>query len=294
MQIKKILFPTNFEELSLPTVEALMPLTGAGLEEIVFLFVIDRDEVAYNLLTGFDRELADEMRDEANLRFKEWEEIVCSHGVRCTHVVEIGSPEGKILEIAAREKVDMIVAGRRRHVPVDEVYLSGTTMGVLRRTSRPVMVYRHGLEVPVDNKFESILFATDFSEASRHAMEFVKSLYGATKTVDIAHVLTEDAFKHHSREEVEAAEESYHARMKEMADELRATGFKVFTHLQTGTAIHEMLHTSLDYSCTSIVMGTTGKSGFKEVWLGSVSHRVVEQANVSVILVPNKEKGDYD
>ena len=54
MNIKKILFPTNFEDLSFPTVEALYSLEKAGLEEIVFLFVIDRDEVAYNLLTGFD------------------------------------------------------------------------------------------------------------------------------------------------------------------------------------------------------------------------------------------------
>jgi nucleotide-binding universal stress UspA family protein len=294
MKIKKILFPTNFEHLSLPSVKSLMSLKDSGLEEVVFLFVIDRDEVAYNLLTGFDRDHAETLRAEANLRFKEWETELATYNVRSTHVVEIGTPEGKILEVAAREKVDMVVAGRRRPVPVDEVYLSGTTMGVLRRTARPVMVYRHGLERPIENKFESILFATDFSGASQRTLDFIKGLYGAAKTVDIAHILTENSFKGHSREEVEALEEKYHAKMKAMAVELREVGFKVFTHLLAGEAIHEMLNTSKDYSCTCIVMGTTGKSGFSEVWLGSVSHRVVEQANVSVILVPNKEKGDYD
>lgn len=293
-RVKKILFPTNFEELSLPSVKSVLSLKDAGLEEVVFLFVIDRDEVAYNLLTGFDKDHAETLRAEANLRFAEWAKDLAAQGVKSTHVVEIGSPEGKILEIAARENVDLIVGGRRRQMLADEVYLSGTTMGVLRRSSRPVMVYRHGIEKPIDNKFDNILFATDFSDGSKRTLDFIKSLYGACKTVDIAHVLTESAFKKHSREEVEAAEEGYHAKMKEMADELRAVGFKVFTHLLAGEAIHEMIHTSNDYNCTCIVMGTTGKSGFREVWLGSVSHRVVEQANVSVILVPNMEKGGYD
>ena len=45
-KIRKVLFPTKFEDLSFPCIERLYPLKGAGLEEIVFLFVIDREEVA--------------------------------------------------------------------------------------------------------------------------------------------------------------------------------------------------------------------------------------------------------
>lgn len=296
MGIKKILFPTNFEELSLPTVKSLLSLTEAGLKEIVFLFVIDRNEVGFNLLTGFDKDYATTLSEQANLRFKSWEQDLkrTCENITCTHVVEIGSPEGKILEVAAREKVDMIVAGRRRPIRVGEVYLSGTTMGVLRRTSRPVMVYRQSAEQGIDNKFESVLLTTDFSKSADRSFEYVKSLYGATKVVDIVHVLLKKRFKRHSSEEMQEFKEKCHNRMNEMAEELREIGFTVYTHLLAGDAIQETLLTSSDYNSTCIIMGTTGRSGFKEVWLGSVSHRMVERSNVSVILVPEKEQSDYD
>ena len=145
MQIKKILFPTNFEHLSLKIVEELFVLKEAGLEEIVFLFVIDRDEVSFNLLRGFDKDYAEELTESARLRFLEWEERVKEAGLKASHVIEIGSPEGKILEVSCREDVDLIVAGRRRPMATDAIYLSGTTMGVLRRTAIPVMIYKCSL-----------------------------------------------------------------------------------------------------------------------------------------------------
>ena len=40
-RIRRILFPTKFEELSLPAVRDLYPLRDAGLEELLFLFVLD-------------------------------------------------------------------------------------------------------------------------------------------------------------------------------------------------------------------------------------------------------------
>ena len=35
-----------------------------------------------------------------------------------------------------------------------------------------------------------------------------------------------------------------------------------------------------------IIMGTTGKDRFKEFWFGSVSHRVAEELELPVLLVP--------
>lgn len=71
-------------------------------------------------------------------------------------------------------------------------------------------------------------------------------------------------------------------------------GLKVFTHLLSGEATHMALSTSSYYDCTAVVMGTTGKGSFEDMLLGSTSHRLVERSEVSVILVPNREKSDYD
>ena len=40
-------------------------------------------------------------------------------------------------------------------------------------------------------------------------------------------------------------------------------------------------------------MGTKGKHGVKEIWLGSASHRVAEGSPLPVLLVPKERAGCY-
>ncbi len=294
MKIKKLLFPTNFEELSFPTVEALYKLKSSGLEEIVFLFVIDRDEVAFNLTTGFDKKLCDDMAEAARLRFADWEKELTREGLKSKSVVEVGTPEGKILEVSAREKVDIIISGRRRHVPPTMIYLSGTTMGVLRRTHLPVMVYRHVEECGlVVNPFMEILFATDFSPTAGRAFELVKRLAPSASNVHVVHVMTDRDFKRHSQEEIKEEEKRCLGLMGAMVEELKGLGIDSQAHLLAGHTVTDVLACCKDHRTTCIVMGTTGRHGIAEAWLGSASHRVAEQSMVSVILVPDKKESEY-
>ncbi|PLX41294.1 MAG: hypothetical protein C0608_05890 [Deltaproteobacteria bacterium] len=291
MQIKKILFPTNFEHLSLKIVEELFVLKEAGLEEIVFLFVIDRDEVSFNLLRGFDKEYADELSESARLRFLEWEERVQEAGLKASHVIEIGSPEGKILEVSCRENVDLIVAGRRRPMATDAIYLSGTTMGVLRRTAIPVMIYKSSLhnermESFKPPSFERVVLPTDFSDPARCAYELVKGMKGVVKQVNIMNVLSERDFRKFTKQEIAMEESEAMTKMHDMVGELSTLGVVAKANIFAGNTVTETLGCQADNDAGCIVMGTTGKHGIVEAWLGSASHRVAEQSPVTVILVP--------
>ena len=53
-KIRKILIPTKFDELSFLVVKQLMRLKEAGLQEVVFLYVVDREEVSFDRLRGLD------------------------------------------------------------------------------------------------------------------------------------------------------------------------------------------------------------------------------------------------
>ncbi|GAB4262172.1 MAG: universal stress protein [Deferrisomatales bacterium] len=297
--IRKILFPTKFEDLSYRCVERLFPLKAAGLEEIVFLFVIDREEVAFNLFRGFDKKLAHQLSEEARLRFEDWEKKLEAQGIRGRHIVEIGRPEGKILEVSCREEVGLIVAGRQKHVPADAVYLGGTTMGVLRRTAIPVLVCKHGgpeaavLEATTGNEFERVLYATDFSEDSRCAQAFLEGLGGAVRRVDAVHVITERDFKKHTEEEIREEEEKSQGELEVVCERLRGKGVEAQAHLLAGHTAQEILQAAADNHSTCILMGTKGRHGLKEVWLGSASHRVAELSPVPVILVPRERAECY-
>ncbi len=295
--IRKVLFPTKFEALSYPCLQRLLPLKQAGLEEVVLLFVIDRDEVAYDLFRGFDRKLADRLREEARLRFEDWEKDLAEQGLRARHVIEVGRPDGKIIEVSCREEVDLIVAGRQRRKPADAVYLGGTTMGVLRRSSIPVFVCKHGPEGACGSGegsvFEHVLYATDFSPDSKRALEFIRALDGAVRRVDVVHVITERDFRKHSPEELRKEEARAREMMEEICAGLRGQGLEADSHLLAGHTAAEILKAAQDHGATMIVMGTKGRHGIREIWLGSASHRVAELASVPVVLVPTERDECY-
>ena len=296
-KIRKVLFPTKFEDLSFPCIERLYPLKKVGLEEIVFLFVVDREEVAGDLFRGFDKKLVEQLREEARLRFKDWSKEVEKEGIRCRHLVEIGRPEGKILEISCREEVDLIVSGRQRHVPGDTVYLGGTAMGLLRRSAIPVFVCKHGPEgvcAPADaHDFERVLLATDLSEDAGCALEFVKSLAGVVQKVGVVHVIAEREFKKSTPEEIRAEEEKWQGTLDGICAELKELSMDAEPHLLAGEIHSQLLQTAADHRASVIIMGTKGRHGLKEIWLGSASHRVAELSQVPVILVPNERAECY-
>jgi len=296
--IRKILFPTKFEDLSFRCVERLYPLKAAGLEEVVFLFVIDREEVAFDLFRGFDQKLANQMREEARLHFEDWEKELGRQGIRAIHRVEIGSPEGKVLEISCAEEVDLIITGRQRHVPADAIYLGGTSMGVLRRTAIPVLVCKHGpaeaaCEMPGASVYERVLYATDFSEDSLCGLKFLQRLRGATARVDVVHVMTEQDLRRGSEEELRAEEGECRRRLEGICAELRALGMEAEPHLLAGAIADEVLRAAADHHASLILMGTKGRHGVKEIWLGSASHRVAEGSSLPVILVPRERAECY-
>lgn len=297
--IRKILFPTKFEELSFRCIERLYPLKKAGLEEIVFLFVIDREEVAGDLFRGFDKKLVGQLTEEAHLRFQDWEREVRKEGLKTREVVEVGRPEGKILEVSCREEVDLIITGRQRHMATDAIYLGGTAMGVLRRSAIPVFVCKHGHGEETaacdvgGNAFERVLYATDFSEDAQFALKFARGLQGAAKGVDVVHVITERDFRKHTEEEIRAEEAAARERMEEICRSIRELGMEADHHLLAGNTASEIVQAAVDHHSTVILMGTKGKHGIKEMWLGSASHRVAELAPVPVILVPKEREECY-
>ena len=288
--VKRILFPTKFEELSFVVVHQLLALRKAGLEEIVFLFVLDREDVSYNLFRGLDEELADKLRQEAESRFEDWEKQLADEGVRARHRIELGDPPGMIRRGAEEEGVDFVIAGRQRETLMEKVYLGGTSMALVRRSRIPVLVVKPvkdelGEDDRTRNPFERVILATDFSPNAQRAADFVKGIGAAIDELHLVHVLNSRDLDGWSEADVEAFENEAQAALDRVAADLASVG-EVETHLVKGHTAQEILRVRDDQDGTLIVMGTTGKHGIRELWLGSASHRCAELAPVPVLLVP--------
>jgi nucleotide-binding universal stress UspA family protein len=290
--VRKIFFPTKFEELSFLVVQQLLSLKKSGLEEIEFLYVIDRDDVSFDRYRGFDEEQADKLRHEAETRFEDWLKQLKDDGIRGSYKVEVGDPAAEILAGIRASGADLVVAGRQREKAIERVYLGGTSMTIVRHSQVPVLICKpRADDLNADdravNPFERVLFATDFSDVSEAAGEFTAKL-GATGTeCHLAHVLNERDTG--GKDDAGFAEVSARAdaQLADRKAALESSFAAVETHLCAGKTVAEILRLRTECDATIIVMGTTGRHGLKELWLGSASHRCVEMSDVPVLLVPS-------
>lgn len=146
----------------------------------------------------------------------------------------------------------------------------------------------------------NILFPTDFSEAAENAFLYALHL---TKALDanltLAHVyeLPElgRALHNTSREVYELMEmeslENFNKSVKKLRELAIEKGFGdvEFKHVMAeGQIIHKVAAIAEKEEIDYIVMGTTGATGLKEVFLGSVAAGVIDAAPCKVLSVPVK------
>ncbi|WP_027417832.1 universal stress protein [Aneurinibacillus terranovensis] len=146
--------------------------------------------------------------------------------------------------------------------------------------------------------FEKIVVAVDGSELGNKALEaaiaigkqqqaMLQVLHIIKQVVVAPYVVGEMAYV--SRE----YDEEIMAAMKKEGQELvdnakakaEAEGLTVSTHVITGDPARQILDFSKENHAKLIVMGSRGLGPFKEMMLGSVSHRVSQLSECPVLIV---------
>ena len=295
MKFEKILFPTKFRELDFNSLESLLELKKAGLKEVVLTYVIPREDVAFVPYGGYLKDEEERMREEARIRFEDWQESVSEKGIKTKIRIEVGSPIPKIMSIAEEEKVDLIVAGSGKRTEIEEVCLGSHTLGLIRRATIPILVNKYMVRFEREGElvtqvngriFAKPLLATDWSKPSEKAMEVLMALKGAVGKAMVAHIIEVKIAKGHDKSGLERLEKESEKRLKDYCDTLKKNGMNSESHLSSGKSAPEIIRVAREHKASMIIMGTTGKDRFREFWLGSVSHRVAEESELPVLLVP--------
>ncbi len=146
-------------------------------------------------------------------------------------------------------------------------------------------------------QLKTILFATDFSEHSKHAWQYAlheAQLHNARLVV--AHVIQRmvredplllDAIAHARLYETlkKLAEEQFQS----VHEEATLAGVECKTLIREGTPFIEIIGCARETEADVIVLGSHGTTGLASVLLGSTTERVVRKAPCSVVVV--KQKG---
>jgi universal stress protein A len=147
---------------------------------------------------------------------------------------------------------------------------------------------------------KKILFCTDFSENSEPARElavdYAKS-FGAQLL--ILHVIDHKDFPGHVdwaerlRQLLESVERAANERLQLIARECAQIVGDVKTYCRTGVSPKEIVALAEKESVDLIVVGTHGRTGVKELVMGSVARSVLKTAHRPVLIVEGPvQKGE--
>lgn len=151
------------------------------------------------------------------------------------------------------------------------------------------------------SKFQRILFPSDFSELSLHALDYARTLaetYGAE--LHVIHVVDEAyqywmALGPNSLPVGPSPEEMVSASSQEIGkfiqEHLGGTSLKVQSRVLVGRPFMEIIRYAGENGIDLIVIGTHGRGGLKHVLLGSVAERVVRKSPCPVLTIRHPDHG---
>lgn len=295
MKIEKILFPTKFRHLSLNALEQIVPLRDVGLKEVILCYIISRDDVGFVPFGGYLKEEEERLRAEARIRFEDWLQFLGKEGIGSKIVIEVGDPIPKLITVAEEEKVDLIVAGKKKVTNLEGIFLGSDTVEIMRRSTVPVLVSKYMVEFEYngervmrrnDRIFERPLLATDWSAPSERALQTVTFLKKVVKDVMVVHVIGTKISKNLDAAGLQRLERESEERLGSYARILQDAGIKAEAHLAAGGTVEEIIRLSRDLDASMIIMGTSGKDRLRDMLRGSVAHRTAELSELPTMVVP--------
>jgi len=281
MEIKKILFVTDFEELWFDALRSLMGLRKAGLDHVVLMHVLER-KIGY-----YTKEEKRKLMETAEVRFIDWAQSLFEEGMECGSYIVEGDTVRKIMSTIEEEKVILVVINRQKRTKMEKLYIDSKTIEFLRKTTTPVLVHKFKLESGKvnDKLFERPLLATDWSPPADRALEFLVGLKGIIKKLQVIHVVTEKAMAGLGRIGLKKMERENRRSLEELCDTLEGEGIEAESHLYIGD-LTQIENAARERDATLIATGTTKKSAWQARWLGSVSQQLAEVSELPTLLVP--------
>jgi nucleotide-binding universal stress UspA family protein len=143
---KKILYPTDFSDVSKKALDYIKQLKEAGTKEVVVLHVIDEREIEH---IGHLPEVSINVKDLEKRReeyakeeMKAIEAELKKSGFTVKTKIEKGIPFTDILKAEEEEDVSLVVIGSHGKSCVAEMLLGSVSEKVVRKSGKPVFVIR--------------------------------------------------------------------------------------------------------------------------------------------------------
>jgi nucleotide-binding universal stress UspA family protein len=177
LTLKNILFPTDFSEASRAALPFALALARRYHSHVIFVNVLEAIPVSPVTMDTIPSDIAP-YRTIAETKLEEFLRFNSLDGVEKEVLVEPGYIWPMIKKLETERDVDLIVLGTHGRNALQRIFMGSVAEQIFRHASCPVMTIGPQAKPTLgryDNA-ERILFATDFSPSSLHALDFALSL----------------------------------------------------------------------------------------------------------------------
>jgi nucleotide-binding universal stress UspA family protein len=321
---QRILAPVDLSVASEASGRYAMEMARQLDAEVIFLYVVAENSLSGRILfprvTPVEEAMLNpEEREKAWEKFRAFLALMKGQGVRIREVVEKGVPHARILQAVETLKPDVVVQGTHGSKGFEDRIIGGTAERIIRKTKCPVLSVKPmefgsffqklwagvglfdgrtwtGGALRESYRFppKKILYATDFSEASRLAME---------PAVDLAHLCGAELVVLHIAQERSSlparmeglpSEEALSLPPEELMEilirEMQAyqTGLNLSSRILWDESTSKILSVAMEDEVDLLVMGTRGLTGWELVLNGSTADNMIHNAPCPVLTVrPN-------
>ena len=254
MDIRKLLYVSDPEKPDLAHIRSLMTLRQLGLEDILLLHP-SSVENCENI--GFD------------------------YGVRLEELICEGPALPKILDAVHQEKASLVAVSQKGEA---KKFVNSRLMkNLLKKSPVPVIVFNkdvHGSGPDHEGLFHHVIFATDWSHASKVALEYFllnfKGIIGMLEIVNIINMRLSVRDIRNLRRKLEGTRKVF-----------LDMGIDAESHIYAGKPPEEIILAAKDYNATSIVMGTSFKPFIRSIFSKSCACMVAREAEVPTLIIPD-------
>lgn len=280
-KIGKILVATDGSKFSEGAVREAINLAktcGSKLYAISIVKVQDITKFADTYPVLMAEKLATATRQHLELLKKR----ISKEGVDCETIKRLGDPARCIVDEAVKNSVDTIMMGRRGRTGLKRLMMGSVTARTIGFASCNVLVVPRAAKPA----FKKILVATDgsiFSEsASREAISIAKYSGGSLLVLSVADVNEELLI--HAPGMVDDLVKKAKGFVKEAKKMAEASGVNAETFVREGEAYKKITELAEEREADVILIGSHGRTGLKDILMGSVTERVIGHAKCAVLV----------
>jgi nucleotide-binding universal stress UspA family protein len=290
---EKILFPTDLSGYAIKSLDCIADLPG--VREVILLHVVDATTYSKR---GWTHEgeiensrllLEQHKKDLENLGLAVRVEV---------DVITSGSVPNRILDVAAAEKVSIIVMGARGRGVVQGLLLGSVSSAVLHNTNNHVLIIRHkviqGTQGLQFEKFCSqilsrIIFPMDFTEEAYAGLETIGAIPGVGAIFTL-YVIS----RGETRDEIAADEQRANQLLADLHAREALRDCDLTYLVRVGSPIDEIIRVAEEEDASLICMTSHGKGFFRELLVGSTSFDIVRRAKRPVLVLHMTRKEPRD